>query len=162
MTRKRHPLLLCRFRVYVDRTKKGPYYRVLVFKTLETMQESYAASERVRGVTRSRKLRFWAITSWTATYYLRLRNGYRRWRKSKCCGTILFWKDSVTSGVVSHEMTHAAIFHAEAVGWLPFDPRITLKGASGLQAHGKEEKLCWLQGWLVCQFWRSWYARRLE
>lgn len=65
------------------------------------------------------------------------------------CGQVLFCKNTLGAGIVSHEMTHAALY---------WHHRNT-KNFNPLENHKHDEALAWTQGHLVNQFWRRYYAR---
>ena len=78
---------------------------------------------------------------------LRLKDG--RWRRLPDMGWIVFHRGHIGAGIVSHEMTHAALYYLQF--WRPQLHR-------RLQTSRKaDEVLAWVQGWLVAQFWRKFY-----
>jgi hypothetical protein len=62
-------------------------------------------------------------------------------------GVICFYLGEMDAGVVSHEMTHAAIYWFEA----------EIGSCSLLNKPKHLEELCWVQGWLVTQFWARYW-----
>lgn len=54
------------------------------------------------------------------------------------------------SGIVSHELTHAALFYCT---------RGRRRGEDRISYRRLNERLAWTQGWLVHQFWRAYYRK---
>lgn len=78
-------------------------------------------------------------------------------RKTKLpdCGQILFSLPCVGAGLVSHEMTHAAIRWAERVR---LGARRVFNGAKSRAGVSDEhERFCQAQGQLVSEFWTKFY-----
>ena len=83
------------FRTYCQRSKRGPFYQVLIVKNMEEVGK---AERALWGSRRASK----KMLGHTA--------GFER-PISKCCGVVIFSKEVATMiPVVSHELTHAAHF----------------------------------------------------
>ncbi len=81
--------------------------------------------------------------------YRRLRLTQGRWHRHADTGWIVFHMGHIGAGIVSHEMTHAALYYLQL--WRPQLHR-------RLQtSRNADEVLAWVQGWLVAQFWRKFY-----
>ena len=129
------------FRLYTARGRKRKhYYRVLIFPDVDRMRRYWTEQGIV--VAGSSGGHDWQAraTGWVAQYVLRR----GRWRKTNCVGEILFHSGNVGSGIVSHEMTHAAHYTLRQK-WAHYNTPY------------RDEKLAWLQGWLVYQFWVNYY-----
>jgi hypothetical protein len=119
-----------KFRVYTE-GRASKYYTVFVFADKRAMRIYQNAQSDIWGVKRWTK--FEAIcTGWKI-------KDRKRWRNIGC---VLFHLDYIGSGVVSHEMTHAAIF------WR--------------KKRHSDERFCKVQGNLVRQFWWNYYRRGLD
>lgn len=101
-------------------------------------------SFRARGHTKRTDFTFEAQATWWKT----LRRIKARWRTGNCCGVILFHRGRIGAGIVSHEMTHAALYHVAYRRKL--DP---------LKSKHADEVLAYTQGWLTTQFWRWYYSK---
>lgn len=137
------------FRVYPEKNRKF-YYLAFVFRSNALMYEHFdlsnAEMEWSKGANRTNG-KFDAITeSWVSTNYS---GKPGRPRRGRCVGQILFYAGSVGSGVVSHEMSHAA---------LHFSEKQRKVDAATLYDLNPQEKFCWIQGYLVAQFWRRFFA----
>ena len=143
--------VLAQFRVRTERSKHSAYFNVFVFADRAAMHIFDAAQQRKLG--REPEPYFEAQVSSWKTVSVRP-DGTER--VHRLMGTIVFHADCLGAGIVSHEMTHAALRYAE---------RIDLKVDFQDDGHDaeREERLCWIQGWLVCQFWEAAYeAPRLR
>lgn len=125
--------LLVKFRVRVNRRQ---FYWVLVFRDREHV---FAAHDLFMKEWRLPLCRhnYEAIT----TSYSKIVAG----RRTGELGIVLFHLGSMGAGIVSHEMTHAALM------WR----RRRCKRAT-------DERVCWVQGNLVMQFWRQFWKRKLD
>lgn len=119
------------------------YYEAKIFQARDEMHQ-YVEANRKRLMFHG-ALRCEAIT--LSFDMLKLKD--KRWHCSPKVGEILFYTDSVGAGVVSHECTHA-MFH--------FAVRST-RGSRFKSESRLEEYHCWIQGWLVTQFWRKFWRR---
>lgn len=132
--------LLGEFNLYLNRKKKGSdYYKVLIFSSKEAMYEFSKLQGGARG-----KYNFLAITHHWRGYHL----WKGRWRRSKQVGVILFCPQSITSGIVSHEASHATLY---ALYPNSYERAIRFNKRS-------DEKFAWVLGWLVAQFWTTFYG----
>jgi len=137
-------IAVSRFRVRVARPRNAPYYRVLIFDSREAMIAFYDKQRRLSpGIGRaSGRNGFLAqCNGWEAEY--------RGRKKTNCVGQVLFYKGQMGAGIVSHEMTHAAHY------WLG-------QRWNDYRSHYRDEKLAWVQGWLVSQFWRNFFRLGLD
>lgn len=142
-----------KFDITVDGRRHGRYYRVFVFKTKAAMydyERALAAASRRRvngrlvgiGPLRPGHFNFDAITHRHDGYHR-----YRgRWRRSRQIGQILFYDGASGSGVVAHEMTHAALYSFD--GWRRRSP------------DRLDEALAWRIGAMVSCYWREYYKQR--
>ncbi len=77
---------------------------------------------------------------------------------TKCIGELVFYFDSLGSGIVSHECCHGAFRYLEHIG----NPYVTpneeecLK-TGGIAVDSPEEIYCLAQGFMVNQFWTYYY-----
>ena len=71
------------------------------------------------------------------------------WQRQPDMGWIVFHVGHVGAGIVSHEMTHAALYYLQF-----WRPQLHRRLQTSRQA---DEVLAWVQGWLVAQFWRKFY-----
>ena len=126
------PKLPCRFKLRVN---KRYYYWAYVFPTRKAMFQHYYAACKEYDLRRVHP-NFRAIM-----------HGWRVWKNGKLTGElgqILFDLSYFGAGIVSHEMTHAALNWAH-------------------QTRTKnEEKICWVQGELVRKFWKKHWKLGLD
>jgi hypothetical protein len=143
MRRKPSPLL-AKFRLRCD--TRGRYFTVLIFRDKEAMQRFHLEQAKlVPGV--SRLYRFTALTrlwGWPAK---------PRFSGPREIGQIQMYHGATGSGIVSHECTHAALY------WFQRYSRWRLKD---LAKRAADERLAWVQGSLVSQFWRNFYRLKLD
>ena len=129
------------FRIYTQRGRRRKlYYKVRIFPDVDKMREYWTNQGlRLSGMADSPDWEARA-TGWAAKYRL----VKSRWKKSSCVGEVLFHAGNLGSGIVSHEMTHAAhyLLHRK---WAHYNTPY------------RDEQLAWLQGWLVWQFWTNYY-----
>lgn len=142
--------LLARWPVYCT-CKRGRrlFYRVCVFDDVDFMRDflhEQAKQLHYRPEFKACQRRgYFARTLACVTYWVPVpKNG------SNFIGTIAFCSEHIGSGIVSHEMTHAALYYCYRAR-KNFDPR--------KPAH--DELLAWTQGWLTTQFWRK-FCRLFE
>lgn len=111
------------------------------------MRTFFDAQRKLRGSFgswRRLSLNFEAqVNAWGASY----RNG----RRTGQVGQILLWLGGFGAGILSHEMTHAALY------WVMRRRRSIRKTDKRA-----DELLAWTQGWLVTQFWRNFYRLGLD
>lgn len=138
-------LLLAQFKLYTRRKKKeSDYYKVLIFSSKEAMYEYSQVQESLAYGKKQGRYNFLTITHhWTG---YRLRSG--RWRRQRQIGVILFCPASVTSGIVSHEASHATLY--------ALYPKNKSRQPI-LFTNRSDEKFAWTLGWLVAQFWTAFY-----
>lgn len=132
----------------------GPSLHVLIFPTKAEMYAWYEAWARRRdGIDHvvEQPYDFEGITStWE---HLRVGPDGAETRLDEM-GQILLHQAAVGAGVVAHECTHAALAWARRVG-LSIAP--SLDGPQ--DAPEADERLCWVLGWLVSQFWTEYFRR---
>lgn len=120
------------FRLYIPETHD--YYRVMIFGSIVEMREFRAEYVRECGLHfRGGDKSFAALVSPHIRYN-------RAGKVIKECGQILFCTEYTRSGIVSHEMTHAAIAWMRRKRRDPGLPR-------------NEERLCAIVGRLTAKFW---------
>ncbi len=139
------------FRVYPERNRKL-YYQVFIFPDKRTMykfhdiQHDLGRIEYAHGQRKPSK-DFWAICqSWNSSHFGKRGGTY----PGPSIGQVLFAEPHIKAGIVSHEMTHAALFYAAKKRILP------VHLYSGGRQH---EAVCRAQGNMVRQFWNGWYNR---
>ena len=120
----------------------GPYYVVRIFDTKEAMRQ-WATTQNPRQASWYRN----AEAAVHAYRILRVVNGQR----IKGNGWIVFHRHRLGAGIVSHELTHAAFYYLQL--WRPqlFRRLQTSRAA--------DECLAWVSGYLVNQFWVTWYKK---
>ena len=122
------------FKLYCSRKE---YYLCKIFSSKKEMQkwneeDGYKTTSDYQGVCRQ------------VDYFIVKGN---KCKKSSQIGTISFYIDRIGSGIVSHEMTHAALF------WF----KNKFRSYSKLGIKKNDEKVCYAQGHMVMQFWNHWY-----
>ena len=139
---------MAQFRVRCQRAAGAPFFNVLIFADKAAMNIYYRAQQEKLGDEAT--CDFDAITcSWT----IQAIRPDGTEKKKPHMGVILFYRQRLGVGIVSHEMTHAAIRWGYRVG-LRLDEAEDADGA-------REERVAWVQGYLVTQFWRAFYRLRL-
>lgn len=138
-------------KLYIRRQKSGIYYTAIVFRDADLMRQWWKRkardlSFRTRGDTKRGDHTFEAQATWWKTFRLRK----SRWSRGLCCGFIIFHRGRIGAGIVSHEMTHAALYH------LAYEKKM-----DPLKSKRADELLAWTQGWLTSQFW-TWYYKCVE
>jgi hypothetical protein len=142
MNRKRSPKPFARFRVYPFKDRYF-YFMVSVFSTERQMHDYYKANLMDAG----EKMAFdWtAITvQWQHVRLEKINAKKPETRLHRDIGEILFHRRRTGTGVVSHEMTHAAL-HSLSIGRLP-------KDKNPIYDDKLNEALCWIVGSLTRQF----------
>ena len=134
------------FRVYADRKRKR-FYRVFLFPNKEAM---YAFERVAREGTRSTPLakiyekrlgfRFEALTTAFTSPSPKGQIGY-----------LLFYRDWLGSGIVAHELTHAAL-HVWQMRRRKFS-------ALRYALHSQQEEFCMLVENMTIDFWRGFYRK---
>jgi hypothetical protein len=137
-SKKTHMPVVTKFNIKPERGRRG-YYRVIVFKSRPDMLKWW----RVHGDPNMRFFQFEALTF----SYEAKRKHKGRWKKLDRIGDIIFYKGGFGSGVVSHEMAHAAIYHARTQKW-----KFKFNGG-GEDWHREHEKYAYIVGSLAHQFW---------
>ena len=109
----------------------------MLFRTIRGMQDQYAANVTAAGLPLGK--------------YRDTRGGCTFWtpQPGKRVGCIVLPLDYIGAGIVSHELTHAALY------WI--SRRTALRAIAYEDRHRLDERLANTQGWLVTQFWRHWY-----
>jgi hypothetical protein len=137
------------FRISPERGDKR-FYRVLIFPTKALMYHYFDlrhARRRIEyrlGFEPSLAHDFAALTTGYETY----RRHRGREVLTNDVGEILFHEGFLGAGVVSHEMTHAALFWLERVGL----------SAQDLADPSVEERLCLVVGHLCRKFWAKYFT----
>ena len=117
----------------------GDYFVVNIYANVRLMRAAIRKSRGKYGFDHTLGLCAW---------YTSLRKVRGTWRRQRECGTIYFCRGYLGSGIVTHEMTHAAF------AWLWKRKKWRPHWRSAL-----EEPLAWTTGWLVAQFWTRYYER---
>lgn len=145
------PALLLKFRVYPGgirrtgphcRTLQSEYFTVLVFRDHDTMLRFHAEQSRICHTDPGED-------------FLGICKSYERIRVDPKGGSItlpdigqiLFSREHVRIGIVTHEMTHAALAWAEHVGKTGVFP-----------GQANNEDVCYAAGDLTRQFWNRWMS----
>ncbi len=138
-----------RFRMYAVR-RKGPYFTVHIFRDRAAMR-SWAKinASRFGGPVSTYRVAEAAVHSWNIH-----RLSSAKWSRSEDTGWIVFHRKRIGAGIVSHEMTHAALYYLML--WRPQLFRVIQRSRRA------DEALAWVQGWLVTQFWREFFRRGME
>lgn len=140
---------IIKFDLKCDRRKHGDFYRVFIFPSPASMKIFWREFCRIMRDRKGNKVswcrpssKFWAQASWWDAID-------KKGKRDRQRGMVLFSRASVGGGVVSHEMTHAALY------WVVNDCKI-----NPLKLRKQDdEKLAWTQGYLVQQFWQKYYRR---
>ncbi len=139
------------FRVHPNDDRQH-YYTVLVFderyqmhlfhqKQIGLIQAQEASALSSDAVTRLGE--FEALTS---SWRVEASDSTRQAHSDLNLGQILFYQKRLGAGIVSHEMTHAALFWLERIGRL----------ADLATDADVQEQCCQVQGNLTRQFWVKW------
>lgn len=134
--------------VHASRRDRRPrhFYRVWLFPDRPTMYAFDRERRRMGIHTGRNRSDFLAQASWWGAKA-------RGHRIPNCVGEVIFDISWVGSGLVSHEMTHAALYYLQGslgvkhVDWR--DKKI-------------EERLAYIQGNLVQGFWRQWHRHKFD
>lgn len=127
-------------RLYLGRKGASPFYNVLVFRDQAEMAEFCRQVDKRAGDRAGNYSRTWGMCRCFKTA------AKRRPRRGQI-GFVVLHRQQIGAGIVSHEMTHAALYY---VGWEEFPVRISKR---------LDERLAWVQGYLVQQFWQ-WFYRQ--
>jgi len=135
------------FRVLVHRRRPRKrsrhFYRMWIFPSPEAMYAFWTEQVRL-GLRRSTgKLNFKAQATWWGAGALP--------RHPNCVGQVIMVIDQVGAGLVSHEMTHAALYYLQGTMRRP---------AVDWRNKRLEEELAYLQGALTAGFWREWWKHK--
>lgn len=132
-----------KFKVHIDRDRDY-YWRVQIYRTQAQMLHAINRMNRFFGTTEEVNSGSGRTAAMVCMRdYLKLEH-YR-------LGTIYFHVGKVGGGVVSHEMTHAAMYFWWNVEDRPWDSLRSDKEA--------EEAFALAQGHLVSDFWNNWWPR---
>lgn len=122
--------------------KGSPTFCVRIFPDKRAMRAWASTENPIRPAE-------YANTEASVHAYLRSRLIGSTWQRLSDTGWIVFHMGHLGAGIVSHEMTHAALRYLQL--WRPQLHR-------RLQTSRKaDEVLAWVQGWLVAQFWWKFY-----
>lgn len=131
------------FRVYCDRHRKKWY----VVRIFAAKKEMYAWNKEDGYENRDKKDRYLGLTRAHEVWTIYPKRSKKKDKKSGEIGSISFVVDHTTSGIVSHECTHAALY------WF----LCTHKKLEKLNNPDYDEKFAWVQGNLVRQVWMHWF-----
>jgi hypothetical protein len=142
-----------KFRIYPEKDRFR-YYTVFVFPSKRAMytyfREQRGILDRVDGTDRCNgECNFQALaTGWTVCNY-----GPDKTEtiNERDIGQILCHQGRIGAGLISHEMTHAALFWAARE---KLNPKRVVCGEGNRAEH---ERFCTVQGNLVRQFWLRWW-----
>jgi hypothetical protein len=129
-----HRFAFEKFKVYTE-GRGSKYYTVYVFADKHAMLTYYHAQCEKTGSVR------WTKFEAICQHWKWLGRAEKR-KHARDIGCVLFHLGFIGSGVVSHEMTHAAMF------WR--------------RKRHSDERLCLVQGELVRQFWLNYYRLNLH
>ena len=117
------------------------WYRVLIFPRVNQMHEFYDAQWKSGEVCSCKHQHRGKIDRG----FLGQVNYIRPKMPDGSLGQILLCKKAIGAGIVSHEMTHAAVFY--------------LRNHQGMNISNprNDERLAYLQGDLTREFWREWW-----
>jgi hypothetical protein len=150
-------LLQCKprqtFRIHGERTRRGAYYQVAIFKTLAQFRRAANAVTRDSHDRRTGKPSnsggFRRAGGLTHSCCIQRRtNGH--WRTLHCAGFMLLCDVYMGAGYVTHECTHAATY-------LLLPQKLDI-----FNDPEHDEKFAWLTGQLVAEFWTQWYKRNRD
>jgi len=128
------------FRIYPNSDRRR-FYKVFVFKEKGDMVAFWEAQVRTGMMGRQDEIGGFEAQ---ATCFIR-KNSHGKVLPT--CGQLLFYAGSVGSGIVAHEMSHAAFYYLER-----FRPKFRPRSC-----RDDEESLAWATGYLVNQFWNKFY-----
>lgn len=132
-------------KLWCERERKR-YYSCYLFRSRQDMMTFHNHHHRAIGLKWQRQT-FEAIASqWTYVGGDRVSQVGTLGK----VGHVLFHQGNLGAGIVSHEMTHAAWFMM-----LRYHPRLVQSCSSVM-----DERMAWVQGWLVTQFWRKFWRWR--
>src|SRR3990167_2399015 len=136
----------CRSRIIRFRVRCGgkgsPSFCVRIFADKQTMR-AWASRENPDKTAR------YGASEASVHAYTRSRLVHGRWQRQADTGWIVFHMGHMGAGIVSHEMTHAALRYLQF-----WRPQLHRRLQTSPRA---DECLAWVQGWLVAQFWRKFY-----
>lgn len=148
-----------KFRIYCEKPtglvkpQRGVrrYFTVFLFRDKPTMYKFFDLQNERMGLPALKK-DFSAITRvWKHLVV----DAHGHSRIGSSLGAILLHRDWIGAGTISHEMTHAVIGWAAIRG---LDPSRVIESMNGHRdANRTEEMVCWVQGYLVNQFWNKFY-----
>ena len=130
------------FKIYCDRHRKK-WYMVRIFPT---KKEMFSWNKKDGYNNPKGRDKYLGVTRAYSVYYFD-KGKKTKGRKSGEVGCISFLIDHCTSGIVSHECTHAALY------WF-LD---TYKKIEKLLMPEYDEKFAWVQGNLTRQVWVHWF-----
>ena len=145
-------LVIGRFHIRPEPRKRW-FFRIFIFRDRETMHQFRREQKKFEGERCGGEGFAAEASHWRS---LRIGRTGRVVRQGNDRGQAIFYAGRVGSGIVSHEMTHLAVFYLAANAaqrGRRFDP---------VRSHRDNERLAYVQGDLVHQFWRRFYARKLE
>jgi hypothetical protein len=131
---------------------KPQYYNVLVFETKAAMHAHWQEQLRIGCWGAIRKANGTVHSSFEAQATNSRRYALKagRWHKSDNIGEIIFYRDFLGAGVVSHEMTHAALYWVTSKKNTDFGYRLDFKD---------DERLAEAVGQMCRQFWVKWFKK---
>lgn len=134
-------------KLYLTRKKRGPHFRLFVFRDERELQEFGREQSKILGTG----AKGWSKTLGCAQYF----GPSTIKRKPKQIGNVILCRDHCDVGIVSHEMAHAALYAITRNTYIvpkrgPMVFKLTRPG---------DERLAWLVGWLCTQFYR-WYWKQ--
>jgi len=135
------------FKVRPDGRKGRDYYQVVIHRDRKAMHAAHREEKRRDGEPQAafRKPKYEALASYN-DYRLR-RHGRALKLRAPLRGYVRFHVGALGSGIVAHEMTHAALY------WLWYDKRIKPSPART----STDERLATTVGEMVRQFWSGFY-----
>ena len=133
------------FRLYCDVMKRGKFYQVVILRRKDQVP---VAARIITGEHRG-----WSKTSGFCHGLDVLRKTKRGWHPTRLAGFVVLVHSALSSGYVSHELTHAAHFRLLRTGGQKRRPWESVALGDDRIA----EPLAWMQGWLVAQFWVEFY-----
>ena len=155
-------VLVEKFRVYPERDRFR-YYTVFIFPSKRAMYTFFRSQANILNSDGTRRCdeecNFAALaTHWTKFHIASGADRTKDVEDPRNIGQVLFHRKKVSASIVSHEMTHAALFWANREG---LEPREVMAGnrtnAIGGDCGSAHERVCYVQGNLVRQFWLRWW-----
>ena len=141
------------FRIHTEGTRRGCYYQVAIFNSLGALRRAASAVTQKTLDHRTGKPSgtggFGNCAGLTHSMDI-LTKGAKAWQRRAICGFVLLHNGHLGAGYVAHECYHAATYYVgrrEGKTGSPYDDREL------------DERIAWIGGQLVADFWSEFYKR---